>query len=216
MATSAGRKPAMTLFCLPACAYGHQIRIVLHEKAIDVGMEYVDPAQPPEDLIELNPYGSLPTLVDRDLVLYDARIIMEYLDERFPHPPLHPTDPVGRARARMMVLRIERDWYALLDRIEAADEKGVAPIRKLLRESLIAASPAFGAKPFFLSEEYSLVDCALAPLLWRLGALGIELPNACGTIRRYAGRLFAREAFQASLTDRERELPAFATEALLA
>jgi RNA polymerase-associated protein len=203
----------MTLFCSPTCAHGHQIRIVLYEKAIAAGIEFVDPAQPPEDLVELNPYGSLPTLVDRDLVLYDARIIMEYLDERFPHPPLNPTDPVSRARARMLAHRIERDWYSLLDQIEGSDEKGIDRLRKLLRESLVAASPAFGAKPYFLSEEYTLVDCSIAPLLWRLDSLGIELPASCdSTVGRYAQRLFEREAFQSSLTDHERELRDFKKE----
>lgn len=209
MAPSVGRRAAITLYCSPACAHGHQIRIVLREKAIDAGIEFVDPSRPPEDLIELNPYGSLPTLVDRELVLYDARIIMEYLDERFPHPPLQPTDPVGRARVRMLVHRIERDWYALLDRSDAADAQEMQQIRKLLRESLIAANPAFGAKAFFLSDDYSVVDCTLAPLLWRLGALGIDLPAACSAIRRYADRLFERDAFQASLNEQERDLPAF-------
>ncbi|WP_139557583.1 glutathione S-transferase N-terminal domain-containing protein [Methylotetracoccus oryzae] len=210
MASSAGRKAAMILFCSPTCAYGHQIRIVLNEKAIDSGVEFIDPAHPPEDLIDLNPYGSMPTLVDRDLVLYDARIIMEYLDERFPHPPLVPTDPVGRARSRMLVHRIERDWYPYLEPIEAGDGPGAAHGRNRLRESLIAASPVFGAKPYFLSEDYSLVDCVLAPLLWRLGALGVDLPSSCDTIRRYARRVFEREAFQASLSEHERGLVVFA------
>lgn len=199
----------MTLFCAPGCPYGHQIRIVLYEKAIDAHIEFVDPARPPEDLIELNPYGSMPTLVDRDLVLYDARIVMEYLDERFPHPPLHPTDPVGRARARMLLHRIERDWYALLDQIQTSRGAGTEKPRSLLRESLIAASPAFGAKPFFMSEDYSLVDCSLGPLLWRLGAAGVDLPAQCSSVGRYARRVFERAAFQASLSEREREFPAF-------
>lgn len=204
----------MMLYCAPTCAHGHQIRIVLHEKAIDAGVDFVDPSRPPEDLLELNPYGSMPTLVDRDLVLYEPRIIMEYLDERFPHPPLQPTDPVGRARVRMLAHRIERDWYGLLDRCEAAEGPEMERIRKLLREGLIAANPAFGAKPYFLSDDYSVVDCALAPLLWRIGALGVELPGACSAIRRYAGRLFEREAFQASLNEHERAYAVSAAEAL--
>lgn len=197
----------MTLFCSSTCAFSHRARIVLYEKAIAADVEFVDPRRPPEDLIELNPYGTMPTLVDRDLVLYDSRIIMEYLDERFPHPPLHPMDPVARARARMLVHRIDQDWYSLLDEIEKSGQKGDLRARKLLRESLIAATPAFGAKPYFLSEEFSLVDCAIAPLLWRLAWLGIDLPRQSDVIPRYAARLFERPAFRASLSDFERELP---------
>lgn len=197
----------MTLFSSSTCAYSHRTRIVLYEKAIAADVEFVDPARPPEDFLELNPYGTMPTLVDRDLVLYDSRIIMEYLDERFPHPPLNPLDPVSRARARMLVHRIDQDWYSLLDEIEKSTDKVSLRARKQLRESLIAATPAFGSKPFFLSDEFSLVDCAIGPLLWRLASLGVELPRQPGVIQRYAGRLFERPAFQASLSDYERELP---------
>jgi RNA polymerase-associated protein len=197
----------MTLFCSPSCAYSHRARFVLREKAIAADIEFVDPLRPPEDLLELNPYGSSPTLVDRDLVLYDSWIIMEYLDERFPHPPLHPMDPVARARARMLVHRIDQDWYSLLHEIERAGNKPTAQPRKQLREGLIAATPVFAAKQYFLSEEFSLVDCALAPLLWRLAAIGIELPRQSAEIGRYARRLFERQGFQSSLSDYERELP---------
>lgn len=205
MATTASRKSVMTIYCSPTCAYSHRARIVLHEKGIAADVEFVDLAEPPEDLLELNPYGSTPTMVDRDLVLYDSRIIMEYLDERFPHPPLHPMDPVSRARARMLVHRIDQDWYSLLDEIDrSADKKSLKP-RKLLKESMLAAVPVFAAKPYFLSDEFSLVDCALAPLLWRLASVGIDLPKQADPIRQYASRLFQREGFQASLSDQERE-----------
>lgn len=197
----------MTLFCSARCAYSHRTRIVLYEKAVAAEVEFVNPSQPPEDLLELNPYGTLPTLVDRDLVLYDSMIIMEYLDERFPHPPLNPTDPVARARARMLVHRIDQDWYALLDEIEKTADRDHIPARKQLRESLIAAVPAFAAKPFFLSDEFSLVDCAMGPLLWRLASLGVGLPRQCTAIQSYAARLFERPAFRRSLSDYERELP---------
>ena len=206
MASSASRKSVMTLFCSPTCAYGHGARIVLFEKGIAADIEYVDPAQPPEDLLAFNPIGSTPTMVDRDLVLSECRIIMEYLDERFPHPPLHPMDPVSRARARMLVHRIDQDWFQLLDKIEeASDSKKKAQTVKQLRDSLNNAIPIFSAKPYFLSDEFSLVDCALAPLLWRLPALGIELSRQAGAIKTYANRLFNRDAFQASLNNLERE-----------
>jgi RNA polymerase-associated protein len=123
----------MTLFCSSSCPYSHRTRVVLYEKAISADVEYVDPGQPPEDLVELNPYGTMPTLVDRDLVLYDSRIIMEYLDERFPHPPLHPMDPVARARARLLVHRIDQDWYSLLREIEDGSPETGVKARKLLR-----------------------------------------------------------------------------------
>ncbi|MDD5035865.1 MAG: glutathione S-transferase N-terminal domain-containing protein [Methylococcaceae bacterium] len=199
----------MTLYCSSTCAYSHRTRFVLFEKGITADVEYIDVNQPPEDLLELNPYGTAPTLVDRDLVLYDSRIIMEYLDERFPHPPLHPMDPVSRARARMMVHRIDQDWYSLLDEIERSGDKKSSKTKKMLKESLIAAIPVFAAKPYFLSDEFSLVDCTLGPLLWRLSALGIDLPKQADPIKSYASRLFEREGFQYSLSDQERDLDGF-------
>jgi len=208
VATVASRKSVMTLYCSPTCAYSHSARFVLYEKGIAADVEFIDVNQPPGDLLELNPYATTPTMVDRDLVLYDSRIIMEYLDERFPHPPLHPMDPVSRARSRMLVHRIDRDWYSLLDEIELAPDKKGMKARKMLRESLIAAIPVFAAKPYFLSDEFSLVDCTLAPLLWRLPALGIDLPKQADSIKAYSSRLFEREGFQTSLSDEERELTA--------
>lgn len=206
MANTANRKSLMTLYCSAICPYSHRTRIVLHEKGIAADVEYIDIHEPPGDLVELNPYGSIPTMIDRDLVLYDSRIIMEYLDERFPHPPLHPMDPVSRARARMLVYRIDKDWYSLYDEIERAGEKKAAKTKKMLRESLISAAPIFAAKTYFMNDEFSLVDCALAPLLWRLAALGLELPAQAQPIKDYANRLFERKAFQASLSAQEQEM----------
>ena len=207
MATAASRKSVMTLFCSPTCSYSHRTRFVIWEKGITADIEYINVLQPPEDLIELNPYGTSPTMIDRDLVLYDSNIIMEYLDERFPHPPLHPMDPVSRARARMMVHRIDQDWYRLTDEILKLPDKKANKPRKMLRESLLAAIPVFAARLFFLSDEFSLVDCAVGPLLWRLPMLGIELPKHAEPIKSYASRLFEREGFQLSLSDQEREYP---------
>ncbi|HHJ40245.1 MAG: stringent starvation protein A [Methylothermaceae bacteria B42] len=196
----------MKLYCSPFCPYSHQVRVVWFEKGIQADIEYIDPANPPEDVIDLNPYGDTPTLIDRELVLFDPKIIMEFLDERFPHPPLHPMEPVARARARMLISRIERDWFSLLNEIEASVDKKAAKVRKLLRERLIAASPIFASKPYFLSEEFSLVDCALAPLMWRLSKIGIELPREAQAIQAYANRIFARDGFQRSLSDIELEM----------
>jgi len=196
----------MTLFSSPTCAMSHGARLVLHEKGITAEIEYYDINEPPEDLLELNPTGTSPTLVERGLVLYDARIIMEYLDERFPHPPLHQMDPVSRANDRMIIKRIDQDWYSLMDEIINSGEKKSARAKKLLKESLLAAAPVFEARPYFMSDEFSLIDCAMAPLLWRLPSLGIELASAGEALSRYANRLFRRPAFAASLSSAEKEM----------
>lgn len=196
----------MTLFTSPTCALSHCARLVLHEKGITADIEFFDPSEPPEDLLELNPTGESPTLIERDLVLYDSRIIMEYLDERFPHPPLHQMDPVSRANSRMIIKRIDQDWYQLLDEILNSGEKKSARAKKMLKESLIAAAPVFESQPYFMSEEYSLIDCAMAPLLWRLPSLGIDLSSLGSAITIYASRLFSREAFQESLSEAEKDM----------
>lgn len=200
------RKSVMTLFTSQTCALSHCARLVMHEKGITADIEFFDSSEPPEDLLELNPTGASPTLIERDLVLYDSRIIMEYLDERFPHPPLHQMDPVSRANSRMLIKRIDQDWYQLLDEILNSGEKKSARAKKMLKESLIAATPVFESQPYFMSDEYSLIDCAMAPLLWRLPSLGIDI-NALGSaIKAYADRLLSREAFQKSLSDAEKEM----------
>ncbi len=198
------RKSVMTLFSSPNCAMSHCVRFAMFEKGVTTEIEYYDPSEPPEDLLELNPNATSPTLIERDLVLYDSRIIMEYLDERFPHPPLHQMDPVSRAKARMIIKRIDQDWYQLLDEILHSGEKKSARAKKMLKESLISANPVFQAQPFFMNDEFSLIDCALAPLLWRLPSLGLELPGEA--IEAYADRLFSRETFNDSLSDIEREM----------
>jgi len=206
MALMANRRSVMTLFSDPASAYSHQARMVLMEKGITVDIVNIDPAELPEDLIDLNPYHTVPTLVDRDLVLYNAQVIMEYLDERFPHPPLMPVDPVSRARARLALHRLEQDWYALADAIEDKGEKGSAKERKMLRDSIVASNDIFAASPFFLSDELTLMDCAVTPLLWRLPRLGIELPAQAKAVTQYMDRMFKRSSFKESLTEQEREM----------
>ena len=206
MALMANRRSVMTLFSDPTSAYSHQTRMVLMEKGITVDIVNIDPAELPEDLIDLNPYHTVPTLVDRDLVLYHPQIIMEYLDERFPHPPLMPVDPVSRARSRLALYRLEQDWYALADAIESKGEKGSAKERKMLRDSIVASDDIFAASPFFLSDELTLVDCAVTPLLWRLPRLGIDLPPQAKAVGKYMERMFGRPAFRLSLTEQEREM----------
>jgi len=149
-------------------------RVLLAEKGVTVDVVNVDPSDPPSELSDLNPYNALPTLVDRDLVLYEPNIITEYLDERFPHPPLLPVYPVARAQSRLMMWRVGRDWCGLADTILAnkPGSKAAESARKELRESLISAAPLFNEAPYFLSEEFTIVDCCVGPLLWRLGKLG--------------------------------------------
>ncbi|MFQ6371662.1 stringent starvation protein SspA [Shewanella sp. YIC-542] len=205
MAVAANKRSIMTLFSGADDLYSHQVRIVLAEKGVTVDVLQVDPNDLPEDLLELNPYNSVPTLVDRELVLYESRIIMEYLDERFPHPPLMPVYPVSRGQTRLMMHRIERDWYSLVDRIRNGDRADDA--RKELLESILSIAPIFAEMPFFMSEEFGLADCYLGPLLWRLPALGIELDGkASKEIKAYMTRVFERESFKASLTEAEREM----------
>ena len=193
----------MILFSSRTGIYCHRVRLVLAEKGIGAEIVYVDPEDPPEDFVEVNPYGNLPSMVDRDLVLYNSRIIMEYLDERFPHPPLHPMDPVSKAQARLVVYRLKQDWYALLEEIERLGDKKSAKAKKRLRESLVSAVSIFSAKTYFMSDEFSLIDCALAPLLWRLPSHGIELSKQAEPVRAYAKRVFGRPSFRESLSEEE-------------
>jgi RNA polymerase-associated protein len=200
------KRTIMSLYSDSDDIYSHQVRIVLAEKGVNVEILSVKKNEPTEVLLGINPYGTVPTLVDRELVLYEARIIMEYLDERFPHPPLLPVYPVARAETRKMMHRIEHDWYSLMVRIYQQDDAEQA--RQLLSDSLKGLEPVFLDKPYFLSDEYSLLDCALAPLLWRLPQLGIEISKEAPGLQAYMQRLFKRESFQASLTDAERQLRA--------
>ncbi len=207
MSVAANKRSVMTLYSSVNDLRSHQTRIVIAEKGVGVEIVYVEPGELPEDLMQLNPYpDALPTLVDRELVLYNAHIIMEYLDERFPHPPLMPVYPVARGTSRLMMYRIQRDWYALADKILAGG-KGVEVARQELREGILALAPLFADTPFFMSEEFSLVDCYLAPLLWRLPIYGIQLEgNGAKEVKAYMVRIFERESFQQSLTETERDI----------
>lgn len=206
MAISANRRAVMTLFSTANDMYCHQVRMVLAEKGVTVDIIQVDTDCLPEDVYEVNPYGSLPTLMDRDLALFKADIINEYLDERFPHPPLMPVYPVARANARLMMHRIEKDWYGLAEKIlQGGPDAALA--RRDLREGLLAMAPLFQEHPYFMSEEYSLIDCYLAALLWRLPMFDIELTGTGSKLlQTYMTRIFERDAFQQSLTETEREI----------
>ncbi len=202
------KRSSMTFFSDGMDHYSHRVRIVLAEKGVAVEIQDSDPDNKPAELADLNPYNSLPTLIDRDLVLYEPNVMMEYLDERFPHPPLLPVYPVARAESRLFMHRIEHDWCSLIRVILGGEEEEtVEQARKELRESLVAITPIFAEKPYFMSDEFTLVDCCMAPILWRLPLLGVELPEAqVKPLMEYMDRLFEREAFQASLSEAEKEM----------
>ena len=204
MAQMANKRLAMTLYSSDTDPYCHMVRIVLAEKGINYEVHDVDLNDTPEDLKDLNPYNDVPTLVDRDLVLYGHDVIMEYLDERFPHPPLMPVDPVSRARNRLMLRRIERDWYTLSNKIARGED--VENARKELRDSLLTVSPIFEQKKYFMSDDFTVMDCAIAPMLWRLQLYGVELPGSANALITYAATVFDREAFKESLTEAEKEM----------
>jgi stringent starvation protein A len=210
MAASPRMRNTLTLFSARDCVVCHRVRLVLAAKGVTYDMVMVDPANPPEDLIELNPYHSVPTLVERDLVLYAASVVSEYLDERYPHPPLMPVDPLSRARLRLAMLRLEHEWVPNVQAIQNGNKQQVEVGRKRLKELLVSSLPLFRATKFFLNAEMSLADCALAPIIWRLPALGISLPRDCKPIEDYGQRIFRNPGFTRSLTTEERllrELP---------
>ncbi|MFV2033218.1 MAG: glutathione S-transferase N-terminal domain-containing protein [Gammaproteobacteria bacterium] len=208
MSVVANRRSVMSCFSSPVDPECHRARIVLAEKDIMVEIHDVDPDNLPEDLLDLNPYATVPTMVDRDLVLYNARVLIEYLDERFPHPPLMPVDPVSRAKSRLALFRIESDWFSLLGDIEKGTDKKKAQAKKALAESLINSAEVFSAMPYFLSNDFSLLDCSITPILWRLPYYGIELPASARPVTNYMKRVFARPSFQASLSEQERDMVA--------
>ena len=203
------KRSSMTFFSDPTSHYSHRVRIVLAEKGVTVDMIETDAAHPPAELSELNPYHSLPTLVDRDLVLYESKVMMEYLDERFPHPPLLPVYPVARAESRLLIHRIEKDWCSLVDSIlTTRSDNVIKKATKELKDSVTGIAPIFAEKPFFMSEEFTLVDCCIAPILWRLPTLGVDIRSSKQTkpLLAYMDSLFNRESFQERLSEQEREM----------
>ena len=207
MSSVANRRSVMTLFTLPDCIDCHRVRIVLAEKDIAVDIIEISAEDMPDDLAQLNPYNTAPTLIDRDLVLYDARVIMEYLDERFPHPPLMPVDPVNRAHSRLALFRVERDWYTLAKDLECGEATRIDNARQELRDSVISAAEVFEIKPYFLSNDFTLVDCTIAPILWRLPRYRINLPASdAKPVMDYMDRVFSRDMFQNALSDAEKAI----------
>ena len=189
--------------------YSHRVRLVLAEKGVTVDVVEADEHNKPEDLAEVNPYNSVPTLLDRDLALYEVNVIIEYLDERFPHPPLLPVYPVQRALSRLWIYRIEREWSSKLDILVAGrgSKADLAGAKGELRESIISTAPIFSRKPFFMNDELTLVDCCVVPILWRLKMLDVNLRDrSARPLRSYMQRMFERTAFRRSLTEAELEM----------
>ncbi len=198
------KRSVIVLFSDSKSPSSHRVRLVAKEKDIPIEIIEVDVDNMPEDLLELNPYGTLPTLVDRELVLYDPQVIIEYLDERFPHPPLMAVDPISKARSRQMLRQIETEWYPLVETIANSDvDEDVKVARRNLQERLVQLIPVFDHQPYFMNDDYSLVDISMAVLLWRLPSLGIELPKSAKPIVDYAEKVLGREMFGESLSDDE-------------
>jgi RNA polymerase-associated protein len=200
-------RSTMALYSSDRSIHCHRVRFVLAEKGINVDIINIsDDESAAADLAELNPYNETPTLVDRDLLLHNAGVINDYLDERYPHPPLMPVDPVSRARLRLIHHRVIRDWYPMADEIENTAPAKVDKIRQQLKESIVSANDLFKESDYVLSDELSLVDCTLAPLFWRLPVYGIDLGKPGASIQGYIQRLISRPSFKVSLTRAEREM----------
>jgi len=204
------RRSSMALLSDGKSHYSHRVRIVLAEKGVVSEIISIDANNKPQELADLNPYNTLPVLVDRDLSLYESWVMMEYLDERFPHPPLMPVQPVARAYTRLWRYRIQNDWSGLVDTLfdSKIDKKTQQNAQKELRESIITVAPIFAEKPFFMSDELTLIDCCMSPILWRLKAMGIDLPKTkqVKPLQEYMLRMFSRPAFRISLSPDEREM----------
>ncbi len=200
------KKSAMSLHTDVNSISSHSLRILLRDKDVECDMRYVNSTERQEELFELNPYGETPVLIDREMVLYEFYPVVEYLDERFPHPPLLPADPIGRGKARLTIARMQRDWILEVDRAILNDNPISDELKQSISDGLTSLSPLFNHQPFFTGDEYTLVDVMIAPLLWRLKSLGIQLPEKAKPILDYADRLFAREQFELSLSQQEMEL----------
>jgi len=197
----------MTLFSDPSDYNSHRVRVVTKEKDIVIDIKEIDPAHIPEDVLLASPYGTLPALIERDLKIYDTLVMIEFLDERYPYPPLMPVDPVQRASARQTLNYIRKEWEPHIQLIVSGEEKkGVEKARKVLREEFIKLTPAFQHKPYFMSDDYTVVDITLSVIFWRLNVLGIDIPKSNKALFEYAKRMYQRESFRDSLTDLELEM----------
>ena len=196
----------MTLYSGTTCPFSQRCRIVLYEKGMDFQINDVDLYNKPEDLAVMNPYNRTPVLVERDLILYESNIINEYIDDRFPHPQLMPADPVMRARARLFLFRFENELFNNIDAIESGTQKQADKARIAIRDNLTQIAPVFVKQKYMLGDEFSMLDVAIAPLLWRLDYYGIQLPKQLAPLMKYAERLFSRPAYIEALTPSEKEM----------
>ena len=197
----------MNLYSGITCPFSQRCRIVLYEKGMDFQVIDVDLFAKQEDIAIINPYGKVPVLVERDLILYEPNIINEYIDERFPHPQLMPADPIMRARARLFLHRFENELFTHVKTLEGAPKKAEAEkAREAIRDSLTTIAPVFSRQKFMLGDEFSMIDVAIAPLLWRLEHYGIDLGKAAAPILKYSERIFTRQAFIDSLTPAEKAM----------
>ena len=195
----------MVLYSGTTCPFSQRCRFVLFEKGMDFEIKDVDLFNKPDDIAVMSPYGQVPILVERDLILYESNIINEYIDERFPHPQLMPADPVMRARARLFLFNFERELFVHVSVLEkAGNPKAMEKARLSIRDQLTQLSPIFTKNKFMLGEEFSMLDVALAPLLWRLDHYGVELPKTAAPLMKYAERIFSKPAFIEALTPSEK------------
>jgi RNA polymerase-associated protein len=194
----------MKLYSGTTCPFSHRCRIVLYEKGMDFQIVDVDLFDKPEDLATMNPYNQTPVLVERELILYESNIINEYIDDRFPHPQLMPADPVLKARARLFLFRFEGDLFSHIDAIETGTQRQADKARELVRDNLVQIAPVFAHQKYMLGDEFSMLDVAIAPLLWRIDLYGIQLPRQAAPLMKYAERLFSRSAFVEALTPSEK------------
>ena len=197
------RHAVMTLYSDPECLLCHRVRFVAQEKNIPLLIENSIDKPWPEEVAAANPYGNSPTLVNRDLILFNSDIIIDYFNDRFLQPMLLPSDPEGRARTKLLLHRIDQEWYPLWQTLSESSKQKSNQARKTLIEDLTVLSPVFEQHRFFMNDEFSILDCYLAPLLWRLFSLSIKLPSKAWAVEQYAERIFARPAFQASLSNIE-------------
>src|SRR6218665_2175480 len=196
----------MVLYSGTTCPFSQRCRLVLFEKGMDFEVRDVDLFNKPEDISVMNPYGQVPILVERDLILYESNIINEYIDERFPHPQLMPADPVMRARARLFLHNFEQELFAHIPDIESGNQKAADKARVAIRDNLTQIVPLFSRQEYILGDEFSMLDVAIAPLLWRLGHYGIELPKQAAPLLKYAERIFSRPAYIEAMTPPEKAM----------
>lgn len=187
--------------------YSHVVKIVLAEKCLDFEEQLIQDNI--KTLKKLNPYCYTPTFIDRDLVLYKAEIITEYIDERFPHPPLMPVNPILKGKTRLLIYRINKDWFKTLNYIlnlkyDLSDN--LETYKKNLLSQIEGAKLLFKEMPYFLSENFSLIDCWISTLLWYLQEIDKDFIEKEKLIYDYSRKIFARNSFQKVLNKKPKQI----------